>query len=77
MFHGDRDTTVHPYNGDAVIAQLTAAMSLTRQVEEGRVPGGYAYSRIQHIKTNGNILFEQWVVHGAGHGWFGGSLAGS
>ena len=77
VFHGDRDTVVHPHNGDAVIAQLTAAMSLTRQVEEGRVPGGYAYSRIQHIKTNGNTLFEQWVVHGAGHGWFGGSLAGS
>ena len=41
------------------------------------MPGGYAYSRIRHAETNGNILFEQWVVHGAGHGWFGGSLAGS
>ena len=77
VFHGDRDTTVHPCNGDAVIAQLTQAAPLTTQVEEGRAPGGHAYSRTVHAEMNGSTVLEQWVIHGAGHAWSGGSLAGS
>jgi poly(3-hydroxybutyrate) depolymerase len=77
VFHGDRDTTVHPCNGDAVIAQLMQAVRLTARVEEGRAPGGHAYSRTVHAAMNGSTVLEQWVIHGAGHAWSGGSLAGS
>jgi poly(hydroxyalkanoate) depolymerase family esterase len=79
VFHGDQDATVHPRNGDRVIAQSrTAPMTdLRTTVERGRVPGGHAYSRTLHADASGQTILEQWVVHGAGHAWSGGSPAGS
>ena len=77
VFHGDRDTTVHPCNGDEVVAQSTLAMSLETRVEEGRVTGGHPYRRSLQADTNGETLLEHWLIHGAGHAWSGGSPAGS
>jgi poly(hydroxyalkanoate) depolymerase family esterase len=79
VFHGDRDTTVHSHNGDQVIVQLREAPNIDLQatVQEGRVPGGRAYSRVLHHDASGQEIFEQWVIHGAGHAWSGGSPAGS
>jgi poly(hydroxyalkanoate) depolymerase family esterase len=78
VFHGDQDATVHPRNGDQVIAQSArAAAGLRIRVEQGRVPGGHAYSRTLHVDAHGQTILEQWVVHGAGHAWSGGNPAGS
>jgi poly(hydroxyalkanoate) depolymerase family esterase len=78
VFHGDRDTTVHPGNSDQVIAQLGETIrGLATTVEHGQSPGGRAYSRILHRDSSGKAVFEQWVVHGAGHAWSGGSPGGS
>jgi poly(hydroxyalkanoate) depolymerase family esterase len=77
VFHGDRDGTVNPRNGDAVVAQSAQATELATRVEDGRVPGGHAYRRTLHIDASRRTVIEQWVVHGAGHAWFGGSPAGS
>ncbi|WP_207477926.1 extracellular catalytic domain type 1 short-chain-length polyhydroxyalkanoate depolymerase [Arenibaculum pallidiluteum] len=82
VFHGDRDATVHPSNGDAVMAQFRAggngaAAGLRREVESGQAPGGRAYSRESFADASGRVLFEQWTVHGAGHAWSGGSPQGS
>ena len=79
IFHGDQDKTVHPHNSDQVIAQLRAALNIDLQatVQEGRVPGGRAYRRVLHHHASGQAIFEQWVIHGAGHAWSGGSPAGS
>jgi poly(hydroxyalkanoate) depolymerase family esterase len=79
VFHGDRDTTVHPRNGDQVIAQSTetALTDLRTTVQQGRVPGGHAYIRRLHADASGQTIFEHWVIHGAGHAWSGGSPAGS
>ncbi|HEX4260136.1 MAG TPA: PHB depolymerase family esterase [Acetobacteraceae bacterium] len=77
VFHGDRDRTVHSSNGDAVVAQSTPEATLRTRLESGRVPGGHAYSRTLHADANGRIVIEQWVVHGAGHAWSGGSPEGS
>ena len=77
VFHGDRDTTVHPSNGDAVVAQLTPAGPLRTRAEDGQVPGGRAYRRTLHEAADGSVAMEQWLVHGAGHAWSGGSSAGS
>jgi poly(3-hydroxybutyrate) depolymerase len=41
------------------------------------VPGGHAYSRTTHRDDAGRSVLEQWVVHGGGHAWSGGSSAGS
>jgi poly(hydroxyalkanoate) depolymerase family esterase len=79
VFHGDQDRTVHPHNGDQVIAQLGEALNIDLQatVQEGRVPGGRSYSQILHHDASGHAIFEQWVIHGAGHAWSGGSPTGS
>jgi poly(hydroxyalkanoate) depolymerase family esterase len=79
VFHGDQDTTVHPHNGDHIIAQLREALNIDLQatVQKGRVPSGRGYSRILHRDASGQAIFEQWVIHGAGHAWSGGSPAGS
>lgn len=76
VFHADRDTTVHPGNGDHVIAQAGTA-GLRTEVRRGQVPGGHAYSRTLHTDASGRALHEHWVVHGGGHAWSGGSPAGS
>lgn len=78
VFHGDRDTTVHPRNGDAVVAHVTAAAPGVRStVQRGQTPDGHAYSRAVHADASGRTLCEQWTIHGAGHAWAGGSPAGS
>jgi poly(hydroxyalkanoate) depolymerase family esterase len=77
VFHGDKDTTVDPSNADAVVAQSCQGASLRRRVEKGQVAGGLAYSRILHADASGETVVEQWVIHGAGHAWSGGSPAGS
>jgi len=78
VFHGDQDTTVHPSNGAAVVAQSTAAATgLTVMVERGQVPGGHGYTRALHTDASGRVLCEQWTIQGAGHAWAGGSAAGS
>ncbi len=76
VFHGDRDTTVHPTNGDNVIAQaMTRELSVS--VQEGSVAGGHAYRRTRYADAGGRPVLEHWVVHGAGHAWSGGSPLGS
>lgn len=86
VFHGDLDDTVHPDNGEALVAGARPALpsgtegapthSWTR-VERGHVPGGHAYTRTVHTAPDGRIHAEHWLVHGAGHAWCGGSRAGS
>jgi poly(hydroxyalkanoate) depolymerase family esterase len=77
VFHGDRDSTVHPNNGDQVIKQSINAASTEINVHRGQVPGGHAYTRTVHSDASGRHVFEHWSIHGAGHAWSGGSSAGS
>jgi poly(hydroxyalkanoate) depolymerase family esterase len=77
VFHGDRDTTVHPANGDDVIAHAASATPFAERVEEGQVPNGRAWRRTLHVDAAGYTRTEQWVINGAGHAWSGGSAAGS
>ena len=77
VFHGDRDTTVHPVNGDEVAAQAKAGAAQGTEITQGRSPGGMTFTRTIHRDAAGQIQLEQWVLHGAGHAWSGGSTAGS
>ncbi len=77
VFHGDRDTTVHPRNGDHVIARQIGTATSEKQVHRGRVAGGHAYTRTVHADASGRLTLEQWEIHGGGHAWSGGSAAGS
>jgi poly(hydroxyalkanoate) depolymerase family esterase len=76
VFHGDRDTIVHPTNGNQIIAQSNSA-ELRTTISHGAARGGMSYTRTVHIDESGRPILEQWVVHGAGHAWSGGSIAGS
>jgi poly(hydroxyalkanoate) depolymerase family esterase len=77
VFHGDRDTTVHPKNGDRVIEQSAKAKSPSSEVQSGQVPHGHAYTRTVTTDADGRAISEHWSIHGAGHAWSGGSRAGS
>jgi poly(hydroxyalkanoate) depolymerase family esterase len=77
VFHGDRDMTVDLRNADFVVAQAAGVAMLRTNLEEGMAPGGHTYSRSVHRDASGRPVIEQWVVHGAGHAWAGGSSAGS
>jgi poly(hydroxyalkanoate) depolymerase family esterase len=77
VFHGDRDTTVSPVNGDQVIAQSKAGSDLRSTVSRGQAPGGISYTRTVECDGSGHPMLEHWVLHGAGHAWSGGSPAGS
>lgn len=76
VFHGDSDATVHPANGDRIVAS-TAASSLQVMIERGRVPGGRSFTQTTYANTAGKTVMEFWLVHGAGHAWSGGSVSGS
>jgi len=85
VFHGDEDRTVHPDNGDEVIAQARWGREAEADsgnvagmtVERGRVPGGRAYTRTLHRDADGRCDAEHWLVHGSGHAWSGGHALGS
>jgi poly(hydroxyalkanoate) depolymerase family esterase len=76
VFHGDRDGTVHPRNGEQVLHQW-AGDSARATVRRGQVSGGRAYTRSVYRDAGGRSVAERWIVHGAGHAWSGGSGSGS
>jgi poly(hydroxyalkanoate) depolymerase family esterase len=88
VFHGDRDTTVHPCNGEKLVSQTAAGSafsagdgsSIAAATEErcaGAAPGEHSYTRRIFKDGNGKVVVEHWLVHGAGHAWFGGDPRGS
>lgn len=76
VFHGDRDTTVHPRNGAEVVARASGLSDL-QSLSENATAAGRSYTRSLYRDARGRTLVEDWVIHGAGHAWSGGSSAGS
>jgi poly(hydroxyalkanoate) depolymerase family esterase len=80
IFHGDGDTTVHPRNGDRLLAHLAGGRSVSPlrvRTRQGSVQGGHEYTRFTYHDAEGRELVERWSVHGLGHAWSGGSYPGS
>lgn len=77
VFHGDRDMTVNPVNGDQVIAQARAAAGLKPTTTQGTSSDGVPFTRTVERDDEGRAMLEHWVLHGAGHAWAGGSSSGS
>jgi poly(hydroxyalkanoate) depolymerase family esterase len=81
IFHGDGDATVHPRNGDRLLAHLDAGdrhgSSVRVTTRRGRATGGYEYTRFTYKGEDGGALAERWSVHGLGHAWSGGGYPGS
>lgn len=79
VFHGDADRTVNPANAMRVLEHAGGGTldELRLSVEGGATANGRSYSRRLHSDAQGRRTLELWVVHGAGHAWFGGSPQGS
>jgi poly(hydroxyalkanoate) depolymerase family esterase len=76
VFHGDRDTVVHPRNGADIVAGLVGQSALQR-LSETQTTNGLSYTRSVYRDRRGKAVIEDWVLHGAGHSWSGGSRSGS
>lgn len=70
-FHGDHDATVHPSNSD-----FAPAPGVRIVAERGK-RNGRSFTRTAHFAGSDSPRAEQWIVHGAGHAWFGGDPRGS
>lgn len=82
VFHGDADDTVHPRNGDQIVAlcQPWLASDCPRPSSSthfAKSEKGYAHTRKRFIDQEGNLAVEHWLVHGLGHAWSGGFAHGS
>jgi poly(hydroxyalkanoate) depolymerase family esterase len=78
VFHGDCDTTVHPRNGQQVLAQCSRS-TVHGKADSTRasVPQGRHYTKTTQQDRAGKVVAEYWDIHGAGHAWSGGSCNGS
>lgn len=82
VFHGDADDTVHPRNGEQIVA-----MSRTLHGDFSDMPAesmrgnagieGHASTRYVFRNQSGAPVGEQWIVHGLGHAWSGGHPGGT
>jgi poly(hydroxyalkanoate) depolymerase family esterase len=75
IFHGDADKIVHPSNG----AKIGEAQAKSGSIEnaEPRPSGGRRCTRTVTRDKTGLVVVEQWLVHGSGHAWSGGSPDGT
>jgi poly(hydroxyalkanoate) depolymerase family esterase len=73
VFHGDRDDIVDVVNASHLQRQRTGANpSVTKTAVHGQVPGGHAFTQTRYAR-DGDVLLEEWIVHGGAHAWFGGT----
>lgn len=76
VFHGDRDAIVNHANAAQVVIQMTGDRTLALVADKGRSDGGVGYTR-NVSSDGGGAQVEEWILHGGGHAWSGGSAAGS
>jgi poly(hydroxyalkanoate) depolymerase family esterase len=77
VFHGDRDTTVNPVNGDQASEQAFGAAGGRTDISRGRSAHGVAFTRTVRYDARDRSIGEHWVLEGIGHAWSGGSVDGS
>jgi poly(hydroxyalkanoate) depolymerase family esterase len=85
VFHGDADATINVRNGMEIAEQAAFAaqsrahgpLFLRRRVQPLTFAGGRTGERTVYDDAAGRPAVEQWLLHGAGHAWSGGSSEGS
>ena len=77
---------MHPRNADQLIAQWTALPrgdtppargARKPEVLHGQAAAGLSFTQSIYSDASGQVRVERWLIHGAGHGWSGGSPEGS
>jgi len=69
VFHGDADPTVNIRNARNVVS---ASVGAAPGVDSSRVAGSRSATREVFKSSDGRVVAELWVVHGAQHAWSGG-----
>ena len=81
VFHGARDTTVNPANGEyvvqACIAPVGASGEPASMTENHTVNNGRTTHQRLYRDASGSVRAEHWLVDDAGHAWSGGSAKGT
>ena len=72
VFHGDADTIVHPSNAAGIVGASKTGERIERAETDGRT-----YTRRVIRDQSGAAVVEDWLLHGSGHVWSGGSAEGS
>ena len=75
VFHGDADNIVHPSNAAKVVGAAKQGESIERA--EARHGAIRAHTRTVTRDKTGRVIVEQWLIHGSGHAWSGGSPNGT
>jgi poly(hydroxyalkanoate) depolymerase family esterase len=76
IFHGDADQLVHPSNA-AKIVEAQAKTGDTVERTKARSCASRTYTRAVTRDKTGTTVVEQWLIHGGGHAWSGGSADGT
>ena len=83
VFHGDSDSVVAVANAEnLVMANLSTHGLPTNKSDRAPgaridIEGSRPHTRTVHVRPDGEIVVEVWIVHGGGHAWSGGSADGS
>jgi hypothetical protein len=72
VFHGDADNIVNPSNATDMVGARAG-----ESAERAKAHGIRGYTRRVTRDKTGAVVVEQWLVHGIGHAWSGGSPDGT
>lgn len=75
VFHGNADNIVHPSNAANIVGAAKEDESIERA--EARYSGVRPHTRTVTRDKTGAVVVEQWLIHGSGHAWSGGSQDGT
>jgi poly(hydroxyalkanoate) depolymerase family esterase len=75
VFHGDADNIVHPSNAAGIVGASKSGERIERS--EARSSDGRTFTRTVIRDQSGAAVMEDWLLHGSGHAWSGGSADGS
>ena len=76
VFHGDADHIVHPSNAAKIVeAQAKSGDNVERV--KAQSSASRTHTRELTRDPTGTAVVEQWLIHGSGHAWSGGSPDGT
>lgn len=75
VFHGDKDATVNPVNGEQVLAARDGDHK--PETKRAKSSNGRDYIQRSYKEAGGRVVAEHWAVHDAGYAWSGSSARGS
>lgn len=84
VFHGSKDATVNPLNGEQAIRQFlqtndyaddrrdnNSVGTVATSIRNEQIPGGRRYT-VRDYRYGGKLLAQHYIIDGMGHAWSGG-----